>query len=172
MKFYTAAANPGLFPSGNYNELYIIGANRGANGASDFTAAATTQTITLSALAIGDIIDAPWAMGWVGERFTDGARGATPTTLANLKCDVGHTDDTDALIIGVNADLIQDKGYPLAPLGIAAAGGGGYRTTAASKNLVAVFTSTAGNMSTITFGEVWIYVSVKRVNNCFRGVVA
>lgn len=161
---------------GMFTDLFIIGIKRVAGSTpsapftSDFTAAATTQTITLLALNIGDVVCYPLAAGWVKQKFTDGAtEGAAAVTLANLKCDVGVTSATTQFIAGTNGDLIQSPGYPItAPV----AAGVPYSTIAASKNLLATLTSTAGNMSTITFGELWIYVSLARVRDWVTDRVA
>ena len=148
-----------------FNFAFVLGTTRGAAGASDFTTAGTSQSFNLMPLDLGDMILYPLAAAYVAKRFTDGAENATPTTLANLKLDVGHTDDADAFIVGTNGDLIQDAGYPISPLKVSAAGGGADRITAASKYLTATLTSTAGNISTITFGEVIIFANVARVSD-------
>jgi hypothetical protein len=146
--------------AGLFSDLFIVGTTRGAAGVSDFTAAATTQTITLLALNIGDILPYPLAQGLVAKRFTDGAEDAAATTLANLKADVGVTSATTQLIAGTNGDLQQDRGYPITS---PTSGLAPYSTIATGKSLLLTLTSTAGNLNTITFGELWIYTNVMRV---------
>jgi hypothetical protein len=161
--------------NGGFTDLFILGTTRNA-GATDFTAAALTQSFNLLALNKGDQIIYPLAAAWVKRSFTDAAGGGAPVTLANLKLDVGTTDLATQMIAGTNGDLIQtlspvpdSNGYPIAALGPAATSGGPYRTTATSgKFITATLTSTAGNMSTITFGEVWIYVCLARFADWMR----
>lgn len=159
--------------NGAFTDLFIVGTTRviaNSGRTSDFTAAATTQTITLLALNIGDVIVYPLAQAWVKVKFTDGAtEGAAAVTLANLKADVGVTGATTQFIAGTNGDLIQSPNYPITP---AVAAGAPYACQAASKNLLLTLTSTAGNMSTITYGELWIYVAIARVGDHVRDIAA
>src|ERR1044071_6909828 len=143
-----------------FTDLFILGVKRGAAGASDFTTAGLSQTFTLTALGIGDVVAYPLAQAWIKKKFTDAAaEGGPPTTLANLKADVGVTGATTQFIAGTNGDLIQAPDYPItAPV----AAGAPYATQAGSKNVLCTLTSSAGNISTITFGELWIYLSILR----------
>ena len=142
-----------------FTDLFIVGVKRGAGGSSDFTADDTTQTLTLTGLDIGDVVAYP-AQAWVKQKFTDAAaEGGAPATLADLKADVGVTAALTQFIAGTDGDLINDPDYPIAP----AAGGGPYPIQAASKEVLLTLTSSAGDMSTITFGELWIYLSLLRV---------
>lgn len=157
---------------GGFTDLYILGTKR-ANGAapsytptSDFTAAATTQTFILQALAVGDVVVYPRAQCWVKQKFTDHATEDTAaTTLANLKADIGYTGATTAFIAGTNADLQQAVNSPTTGQ---AAGGGGYAHKTGTVNLLATLTSTAGNLSTITYGELYIYLALARVGEWVR----
>lgn len=159
-----------------FTDMFVIGTKRvlgttpSSAPTSDLTAAATTQTFTLLALNIGDVVVYPLAQGWVKQKFTDGAtEGSAAVTLANLKCDVGVTGATTQFIAGVNGDLIQSPGYPItAPV----AAGVPYATQASSKSILATFTSSAGNMSTVTFGDLWIFVSIARVRDWVTDRVA
>lgn len=155
---------------GGYTDLFIIGTKRvRASTApyaftSDFAGvAATTQTITLLALTVGDVIIHTGVQAWVKQKFTDHATEDTAaTTLANLKCDIGYTGTTTAFIAGTNADLQQAVGAPTTGP-VAAALNYAHKTGAV--NLLATLTSTAGNMSTITYGDLWIYVTIARASN-------
>lgn len=161
--------------NGSFTDLFIVGTTRVTSAttyarSSDFTAAATTQTITLLALTVGDVIVYPLAQAWVKQKFTDHATENTvATTLANLKADVGYTGATTAFIAGTNADLQQAVNCPTTGQAAAAAG---YAHKTGSVDLLLTLTSTAGNMSTITFGELWIYVAIARVGDHVRDIQA
>jgi hypothetical protein len=158
------------FNWGPFTDLFILGTKRklGTDNrtyGSDFTAAATTQTFTLLALAVGDAVIYPLAHGWVKQKFTDHATEDTAaTTLANLKCDVGVTGSTTKFIAGTNADLQAAVNTPITP---PVAAGAPHATTSAV-NLLATLTSTAGNMSTITYGELWLWVAIARLGDFVR----
>jgi hypothetical protein len=160
--------------NGMFTDLFVLGTTRAAGNTSDFTAAALTQSYNLLALNKGDVIGFPLCQAWLKRSFTDAAAGGAPVTLANLKLDVGNTAaGATAVIAGTNGDLIQtlspvpdSNQYPITPPVAAAAP---IRITAASGQfLTAALTSTAGNLSTITFGEVWIFATIFRAADWMR----
>lgn len=153
--------------NGAWTDLFILGTTRGAAGVSDFTAAALTQSFNLLPLTKGDVLMYPLAQALLKRSFTDAVGGGTPVTLANAKLDVGTTSGATGLLTGVAAELSQTLSpvpefnmYPLTP---PLASAQPIRVTATSGQFItAAVTSTAGNLSTITFGEVWIYVCFMR----------
>jgi hypothetical protein len=160
--------------NGAFTDLFLLGTKRVRSNAapftisSDFTAAATTQTITLLTLAVGDCVVFPLAQGWVKQKFTDSTEDAAAVTLANLKVDIGITGTTTKFIAGVNADLQQAVNSPItAPVAASTA-----HAALASVAVLATFTSTAGNMSTITFGDLWIYMAIARMQDHVRDISA
>lgn len=123
------------------------------------TAADTTQTITLGELQEGELIEAAYF-----DLSTVFAGG----TIAAMTMEVGRAAATDSLILA--ADVFTGATTGLA--GIAATGLGEdlmladgtvevplppYPVTAA-ENLVALFTSTTGDVNEATTGQVRIYV--------------
>lgn len=157
--------------NGAFTDVFFLGTKRVRSASSpftitsDFTAAATTQTFTLLTLAIGDCVVFPLAQAWVKQKFTDAATEDTDAaTLANLKCDVGITGTVTKFIAGVNADCQQAVNSPItAPVAACTA-----HAALAAVSLLATFTSTAGNMSTITFGDLWIFVAIARKGDHVR----
>jgi hypothetical protein len=156
---------------GGFTDLYCIGTKRvlgttpSLPNTSDLTAAATTQTITLETLAIGDVVVFPIAQAWVKQKFTDATtENGAAVTLANLKVDLGVTGTTTKFIAGTNGDLIQSPNYPITSV---VAAGVGHAAQAAIA-VLATFTSTAGNLSTVTFGDLFIYLSIARVGEWVR----
>lgn len=134
---------------GAFTDLYILGTTRAAAGASDFTAAAGTQTFNLQALVVGDIVSYPLAVAWVKTAFT---------VVTNPKLDVGVTAAATQFIAGVNNDLATlNKGI----VGVAA----GAPLSSGVTNLMATITTTVGNISTIGAGEVWIYATICRLQD-------
>lgn len=167
MQHYTLSARQQY--NGNFTDLWILGTKRVRASTSpygvtsDFTAAATTQTFTLYTFVLGDVVIMPAAQMWVKQKFTDHATEDTAAaTLANLKMDLGYSGATTAFIAGTNADLQQAKGAPTTGQ---AAAWLGYPYKTGSIDLVATATSTAGNMSTITYGDLFIYIAIARVGD-------
>ncbi len=160
--------------NGAFTDLFILGTKRALNTStkrwgSDFTAAATTQTFTLLALAVGDCVVYPLVQGWVKQKFTDHATENTAaTTLADLKCDVGVTGTTTKFCAGTNGDLQQAINSPITPPVAASVPHAAQSAT----NLLATVTSSAGNMSTITYGDLWIFVAIARVGDHIRDLTA
>lgn len=143
---------------GAYTDLFILGKTRAAAGASDFTAAATTQSYNLALLAVGDHVPMPLAVVMV------------KTAVAGLttpKMDVGTTDDADQFVVGVNSDLATVN-FVRASLAVSSAAGGAYSCIASSKYVTALITSGSENISTVTAGEVWIYAAISRVADMLR----
>lgn len=155
--------------NGTWTDLWILGTKRVRattspfGVTSDFTAAATTQTFSLYTFAVGDVVIMPAAQCWVKQKFTDHATEDTAaTTLANLKMDIGYTGATTAFIAGTNADLQQAINSPTTGQ---AAAWLGYPHKTGTVALLATATSSAGNLSTITYGDFWIYVAIARVGD-------
>lgn len=159
--------------NGGFTDLFILGTTRNTNGTSDFTAAALTQSFNLLPLNKGDVITYPLGQAWLKRSFTDAAAGGAPVTLAGSKVDVGTTASATSIITGTGSDLLQtltpvpeSNMYPLIP---PAAGLFPTRITVnGSQYLTALITNSAGNVSTITFGEVWIYVAIARGSDWMR----
>jgi len=145
---------------GGFTDLFIVGYNQVrsvSNGvvttSSDFTAAATSQTITLLALNIGDIVLNHSAL-FVKTAVTGGAVSAMTASL-------GVTSATTRLLatVDVFTNAVAAGGT------FTSAAVDSYATIAASKNLLLTMASTGGNMSAITAGELWIYTKIMRVQD-------
>jgi hypothetical protein len=141
-----------------FTDLFILGATRGTSGASDFTAAATSQSFNLKAMAVGDQVVYPLAAVFTKIAFTG-------TAISNVKCDVGSTDDADQFVVGTAGDL-STINFSRAALVVSSAAGGPYSPNNATKYVTALVTNGgAGNVTAITAGEVWIYVAIARVKD-------
>lgn len=160
--------------NGGFTDLFILGTNRNTNNTSDFTAAALTQTFTLYTLAKGDQIVFPLVAAWLKRSFSDTAAGLAPATLANYKLDIGGAVVGNAFFSGgTNGDLIQTLNpvpdsnlFPISA--VTAAATPVACTVAGNRTLTATITGTAGNLSTVTFGEVWIYAAISRSADWMR----
>ena len=122
----------------------------------DLTAAATTQTLDLLALELGDYVNK--AAFYLKTPFDGGA-------TTNLTLDVGEslTPDADAFLDGY--ELHADGSEVLAGDGNGAAFATlrtGFVALAAG-SVQALFTATGANMTALTQGEVWIYLNVARL---------
>ena len=159
--------------NGGFTDLFILGTTRNTNGTSDFTAAALTQLFNLQVTSKGDVLVQPLVAAWVKRSFTDAVAGGAPTTLANGKLDIGTTAlGASAIIAGTAGDLIQTLSpvpdSNMYPCTAPPAASINTRFTVAGGFLTATVSTTAGNLSTITFGEVWIYAAIARVNDWMR----
>jgi hypothetical protein len=115
------------------------------------TAGATSQVITLTALPAGSLItNAAWRLR---TNFAGGASTA-------LTLQVGVTGTANALI-GAASVLGTDT-----PIAITDATGGAFAANrngvpvAAATNVIATFTATGANVSTLTSGEVDVFIAV------------
>lgn len=131
-------------------DLYILGATRGAAGASDFTDADTSQQFTLETPAAGDVVLYPLAVAYTKVGFVGGA-------LSAVALDVGFTGSLeyfvkDGAMFAANAVaapvITSDTGGPKAFDGATA--------------MTAVVATTGANLSAITAGEIWIYACIAR----------
>lgn len=131
-------------------DLFILGATRAANGASDFTDADTQQDFTLLTPAAGDIITYPLAVAYTKIGFAG-------TSLTAVTLDLG-VDAGGAEFI-LNGAMFSENA---AAISIGTAGSGGPVAFTGSTTLSARIDTTGANLSAITAGEIWIYVSLMR----------
>lgn len=153
MKVYTAAANAPFL--GMFAHLYILGANQAANGASDFTDADTSQTITLETPADGDILTYPGALAYTKKAFV--GTGLTAVTL-DVGFDGGEEFLKDGAMFAINARI--------APLSTLAP-----KIFTGAVLLTAKIDTTGANLSAITAGEIWIYTNMFRINQMLKNPV-
>ena len=154
MKIYTAAANAPFL--GAFNHLAILGATRAANGASDFTDADTSQTITLETPADGDIVTYPGALAYTKIAFTG-------TSLTAVTLDVGFDGGEEFLKDGA----MFAKNARIAPLSTLAP-----KIFTGAILLTAKVDTTGANLSAITAGEIWIYYNIVRLRDVLTDRVA
>lgn len=161
--------------NGGFTDLYLLGTKRVTGAApnytksSDLTAVALTQIITLQALAVGDCIVFPLAQAWVKQKFTDAVlEDGAPVALSGLLVNIGVTGQATKFIAGVAGDAQQVINSPItAPVAASTA-----HACLAATNLIATFTSAAGNLSTITWGDLYLYVAISRVGEYVRDRMA
>lgn len=149
--------NPQQF-NGGFTDLFIIGVDQVrsvSNGvvslSSDFTAAATSQTITLTALNIGDVV-LNHAIAYVKTPLTGGSVSAATLSLGVTSA---TTQFLNAVDVFTNAASAGGTFVTAAP--------NSYATIAASKNLLATMGSTTANLNALTAGEIWIYCKITRI---------
>lgn len=134
--------------AGLYTDLFIIGATRAAAGASDFTDGDTSQTITLMTPANGDVVVGPGAVAWTKIGFAGGA-------LSAVTLDVGFDGGEEFLKDGA----MFSAGAAIVPLESLAP-----KIFTGSILLTAKVDTTGANLNAITAGEIYIYVTLLRVN--------
>lgn len=154
MKIYSAAANAPFL--GMFNHLAILGANRAAAGASDFTDADTSQTITIETPADGDVVTYPGALAYTKIAFV--GTGLTAVTL-----DVGFDGGEEFLKDGA----MFARYARIAPLSTLAP-----KIFTGSILLTAKVDTTGANLSAITAGEIWIYYNIVRIADVLKNPVA
>lgn len=133
---------------GGFTDLFMLGVGLAAAGASDFTAAATAQTSTLDALAIGDR---------VSDVHVDVITALVGPSLSAATLSVGHTGATTAFITTCNCfattpTTAHDPVAATVPLTRATASG----------NLLGTWAATGANFDAVTAGEVWIWAVISR----------
>jgi hypothetical protein len=139
--FYRKLNDPECSSAG-FTEKHVI-----SFAAGDFTAAALTQTYNLGpALAAGEIIDKA-----AFKIVTPVSGGA----IATATLQVGFTGTTNGFVTATTC--FTGAGSPVAGDGASLANTGGKAFTAASQ-AVAVLTTTTGNVSVATAGEIHIYL--------------
>lgn len=154
MKIYTASANAPFL--GMFNHLAILGANRAAAGASDFTDADTSQTITIETPADGDILTYPGALAYTKVGFVG-------TSLTAVTLDVGFDGGEEFLKDGA----LYAKNARIAPLSTLAP-----KIFTGAILLTAKVDTTGANLSAITAGEIWIYYNMIRLRDLVTDRVA
>jgi hypothetical protein len=135
---------------GGFTDLFILGMTAAAGGASDFTAAATTQAYNLDAFNIGDMVVFPCVHVDVITALAGGSVSAA--TLS-----VGHTGAGTAFITTCNVFATTPAtahDAVAATVSLTRATSSGY--------LTADLATTGGNVSTLTAGEVWIWAAISR----------
>ncbi len=135
--------------AGLFSDVFIIGVGRAANRASDFTDADTSQTITLLTPAAGDVVTYPFAQAWTKIAFAGGA-------LSAVTLDVGFDGGEEWLKDGA----MFAAGATIGPLSTVAS-----KAFSGSVLITAKVDTTGANLSEITAGEIWIYVTILRVND-------
>jgi hypothetical protein len=152
MKSYNLTENERA--TSGYTDLTILSFADG-----DFSAAGTTQTYALAAIATGDIADYPLAKVYV----KTGVVGTFSAPLIMVGYDAG-TDDLDFLL-GATAGVavgVTNTVFGANALSAVAGGPVTIATAATMVGLVATLTVTGANISTATAGEIHIYTCVVR----------
>lgn len=131
---------------------FALGVDLGANGASDFTASGTTQTITLDTLEAGDIMLCGLARVEVAKALTHSA---------TWSIQVGITGDTDRVIANTELKALSLNGDTVVPT-VAADALPYVRANGSAINIVALITVGSGNVSDTSAGQVWIVIPILR----------
>ena len=145
---------------GPFTDLFIIGANRGANGASDFTVAGLQQDFTLMTPAAGDQIIYPLCAAFTKVGFVGGALSAIALDLGRGAG--GAEGMLDGAMFAAGASAVA----------IGTAGTGGPAVFNGSQVLNARVDATGANLNLITAGEIWIFVNIFRLRNYVAAVNA
>lgn len=191
MKHYSLK-KPGMM--GSFTDLFILGIDRAAAFASDFTAAATQQTYNLTQLKKGDIILPAHALVAVRTNVV----GASVTVATGS---VGITGALTRFIKTVNLLAAGDEFYGPGGVALTDSSGGTANDTIAAittggaaadqgptrdaiadlalktnallpfvatddtKYLTFDLNTTGANVSVLSAGEIWIYASILRRND-------
>ena len=147
MKRYNALADRKNF--GPFTDMFILGATRGANGASDFTNAGLTQDFTLLTPAAGDQMILPLAAAFTLVTFA--GTGLTAVTI-----DVGRgAGGTEGIAAGnvltAGASIPAGAGAPIAFSG--------------AQTLNVRVTAVGANLNTLTAGEIRILIALLTVKD-------
>lgn len=135
-------------------KVFALGFTLGAAGASDFTAAGTTQTFVLDQLQAGDIVlshlvrvDQVKAVGHA----------------ATWSVQVGVTGDTDRFIVNTDIKPTSLNGDTLVPSSATLADLNPYvRANSADIDLIATITVGSSTVAATTSGEIWITIPIIR----------
>lgn len=115
----------------------------------DFTAAATSESLTLDGLEAGDSVLTAQCKIIVKEAFTHG-------TASTMSAELGVTGDTDRLIDTASAATVD-----FALVQSVAADNLTYSPNAA-KSLLLTMTNNSGNVADYTAGKLWVYVPLNK----------
>ena len=147
MKRYTV--HPSDPYAGLFSDLFILGTTRGAAGVSDFTAGATTQNFALLTPGNGDCVTYPLAQAFTKIGFAGGA-------LSSVLLDVGFTNGSTFML---DQQMITLGAGGVSPL---ISGVGGPKNFDGVIGLTATIDTVGANLSAITAGEIFIYVTLCR----------